>query len=115
MSVPAHLMAAVIIVLCVLGSYAIRNSMFDVYTMAVMGLIGYLLQRLRVPVAPVVLGLVLGGMLENQYRTALILNEGSHQIFLDSKVAVGFFALIVLMIGMQLWSSRKKSQAAATN
>ena len=115
MSVPAHLMAAVIIVLCVLGSYAIRNSMFDVYTMAVMGLIGYLLQRLRVPVAPVVLGLVLGGMLENQYRTALILNEGSHQIFLDSKVAVGFFALIVLMIGMQLWSSNKKSQAAATN
>lgn len=115
MSVPAHLMAVVIIVLCVLGSYAIRNSMFDVYTMAIMGLIGYLLQRLRVPVAPVVLGLVLGGMLENQYRTALILNEGSHQIFLDSKVAVGFFILIVLMIVMQLWSARKKSQTAATN
>ena len=115
MSVPAHLMAVVIIVLCVLGSYAIRNSMFDVYTMAIMGLIGYLLQRLRVPVAPVVLGLVLGGMLENQYRTALILNEGSHQIFLDSKVAVGFFILIVLMIVMQLWSARKKSQTVATN
>lgn len=114
MSVPAHLMAVVIIVMCVLGSYAIRNSMFDVYLMSVMGLIGYVLQRLRIPVAPVVLGLVLGSTLENQYRTALILNEGSHQGFLDSTVALGFFALTVLMIGMQLWSSRKKGLAVST-
>lgn len=108
MSVPAHLMATVIMVMCVVGSYAIRNSMFDVYLMAVMGLIGYLLQRLRIPVAPVVLGLVLGSTLENQYRTALILNEGSHQGFIESNVALGFFILTILMIGMQLRSKNKK-------
>jgi putative tricarboxylic transport membrane protein len=114
MSVPAHLMAVVIIVMCVLGSYAIRNSMFDVYLMGFMGLIGYLLQRLRIPVAPVVLGLVLGGTLENQYRTALILGEGSHQGFLESTVAMGFFLLTILMIAMQLWSSRNKKTAPST-
>lgn len=114
MSVPAHLMAVVIIVMCVLGSYAIRNSMFDVYLMAIMGLIGYALQRLRIPVAPVVLGLVLGSTLENQYRTALILNEGSYQGFLDSNVAMGFFILTALMIAMQLWSTHKKSKSIAT-
>ena len=114
MSVPAHLMAVVIIVMCVLGSYAIRNSMFDVYLMAIMGLIGYLLQRLRIPVAPVVLGLVLGSTLENQYRTALILNEGSYQGFLDSSVALGFFILTALMIAMQLWSTHKNSKSNAT-
>ncbi len=114
MSVPAHLMAVVIIVMCVLGSYAIRNSMFDVYLMAIMGLIGYALQRLRIPVAPVVLGLVLGSTLENQYRTALILNEGSYQGFLDSSVAMGFFILTALMIAMQLWSTHKKSKSIAT-
>ena len=81
--------------------------------MAIMGLIGYLLQRLRIPVAPVVLGLVLGSTLENQYRTALILSEGSHQGFLDSKVALAFFILTVLMIGMQMWSSNKKNAAPA--
>ena len=113
MSVPAHVMALVIIVMCVLGSYAIRNSMFDVYLMAVMGLIGYVLKRLSIPVAPVVLGLVLGGTLENTYRTALILNEGSHQGFLDSTVALSFFALTLLMIGGQLWSSRRKSPSPA--
>jgi putative tricarboxylic transport membrane protein len=114
MSVPPHLMAVVIIVMCVLGSYAIRNSMFDVYLMCIMGMFGYLLQRLSIPVAPVVLGLVLGSTLENQYRTALILNEGSHQGFLDSKVALFFFALTVLMIGMQMWTSRKKVPSPVT-
>ena len=113
MTVPAHVMALVIIVMCVLGSYAIRNSMFDVYMMAVMGLIGYVLKRLSIPVAPVVLGLVLGGTLENTYRTALILNEGSYQGFLDSTVALVFFALTLLMIGGQVWSSRRKGASAA--
>lgn len=113
MSVPAHVMALVIIVMCVLGSYAIRNSMFDVYLMAIMGLIGYVLKRLSIPVAPVVLGLVLGGTLENTYRTALILNEGSYQGFLDSTVALVFFALTLLMIGGQMWSSRRKSASPA--
>ena len=113
MSVPAHMMALVIIVMCVLGSYAIRNSMFDVYLMAVMGLIGYVLKRLSIPVAPVVLGLVLGGTLENNYRTALILNEGSYQGFLDSTVALVFFALTLLMIGGQMWSSRRKGASPA--
>jgi putative tricarboxylic transport membrane protein len=104
-----------ILVLCVLGSYAIRNSIFDVYTMAIMGLIGYFLLRLHIPVAPVVLGLVLGGTLETQYRTALILGEGSYQGFLDSKVALFFFALIVLTLGMQLWSTRRKETSAAAS
>lgn len=106
--VPSHLLAVCIMVMCIFGAYAIRNSIFDVYTMAVMGLIGYLLLRLHIPVAPVVLGLVLGGTLETQYRTALILGEGSHQGFIDSKVALFFFVLIALTLGAQFWSARRK-------
>jgi putative tricarboxylic transport membrane protein len=99
--------------MCVLGSYAIRNSIFDVYLMATMGLLGYVLQRIHIPVAPVVLGLVLGGTLENQYRTALILGEGSYQGFVDSKVALFFFAVTALTVGMQIWSSRRRRPSAA--
>jgi len=106
--VPPHLLAVCIIVMCVLGSYSIRNSIFDVYLMSVMGLLGYILQRIHIPVAPVVLGLVLGETLENQYRTALILSEGSHRIFFDSGVALLFFAITALTLGLQLWSSLRK-------
>lgn len=54
-----------------------------------------------------------GGTLENTYRTALILNEGSYQGFLDSTVALVFFALTLLMIGGQIWSSRRKTPSPA--
>lgn len=105
LQVPPHLLAVCIIVLCGLGSYAIRNSIFDVYLMGIMGLFGYVLQRLRIPVAPVVLGLVLGETLENQYRTALILSEGSHRIFIESGPALFFYALTALTIGLHVWST----------
>lgn len=113
LQVPPHLMSVCIIVMCVLGSYAIRNSIFDVYVMAIMGLIGYLLQRIHIPVAPVVLGLVLGGTLENQYRTALILGEGSYQGFYDSKVALFFFAVTAFTVGLQVWTSSRQRLKSA--
>jgi len=111
LQVPPHLLAVCIIVLCVLGSYAIRNSVFDVYLMGIMGLIGYLFQRIRIPIAPVVLGLVLGETLEQQYRTALILSEGSHSIFFESGVALVFFALTALTVGLQVWSASRRRAA----
>lgn len=113
--VPPHLLSVCVLVLCVVGSYAIRNSIFDIYTMAVMGLIGYILLRLRIPVAPVVLGLVLGGTLETQYRTALILSEGSFLTFADSKVALLFFAMTALTLGTQLWSTRRRRNTAGAS
>jgi putative tricarboxylic transport membrane protein len=73
--------------------------------MGVMGLFGYVLLRVRIPIAPVVLGLVLGETLEHQYRTALILSEGSHRIFVSSAPAVIFLSLTALTIGWQIWSA----------
>jgi putative tricarboxylic transport membrane protein len=63
------------------------------------------LQRLRIPLAPIVLGLVLGPTLEQQYRTALILSEGRYATFIESTFAVCVFALIVVLIAWQLWSA----------
>lgn len=115
LQVPPHLLAVSIIVLCVLGSYAIRNSTFDVYLMGIMGLLGYVLQRIRIPVAPVVLGLVLGETLEQQYRTALILSEGSHGIFFESGFALFFFALTALTVGLHAWSTLRRRRPGKTD
>lgn len=109
--VPPHLLGVCILVLCGIGSYAIRNSIFDVYLMAIVGLFGYALQRMRIPLAPVVLGLVLGPTLEQQYRTALILSEGSHRIFLESSFAMCLFALTLLTVGWQVRSSLRRRPA----
>jgi putative tricarboxylic transport membrane protein len=109
LKVPAHLLSVCVLVLCGIGAYAARNSIFDVYAMAVFGLGGYALQRARIPVAPVVLGLVLSPTLEQQYRTALILSEGSHRIFFDSPFAVTLFALTVAIVGWHIWSSVRQN------
>jgi putative tricarboxylic transport membrane protein len=110
--VPAHLLGVVVAVMCVIGAYAIRNSVFDVYTMAFAGLMGYLLMRARIPVTPVVLGLVLGPTLEKEYRTAMILSEGSYEIFYTSLPALLFFGLALLVIVLQLVSSMRERGAA---
>ena len=113
--VPPHLLSVAVMVMCVIGSYAIRNSVFDVYTLAACGLLGYLLARARIPVTPVVLGLVLGPTLESQYRTAMIMSEGQFGIFYTSPTALLFFALALAVIVLQLWSNaRQKAQDAQT-
>jgi putative tricarboxylic transport membrane protein len=61
----------------------------------------------------VVLGLVLGPTLEQQYRTALILSEGSHRIFLESPFAMVFFALTATIVGWQIWSSLRQAGTRA--
>ncbi len=110
--VPPHILSVAVIVMCVIGSYAIRDSVFDVYTLAACGLMGYLLLRARIPVTPVVLGLVLGPTLESQYRTAIIMSEGHLSIFYTSPTAMFFFALALVVIVLQLWSNaRNKAEA----
>ena len=111
--VPPQLLAVCILVLCGIGAYAIRNSIFDVYLMAIVGLVGHVLQRVRIPLAPIVLGLVLGPTLEQQYRTALILSEGRHRTFLESPFALCFFALIITLVAWQIWSSVRRRPAGA--
>jgi putative tricarboxylic transport membrane protein len=112
--VPAHLLNVAVAVMCVIGAYAIRNSVFDVYTMVAAGLMGYLLMRARIPVTPVVLGLVLGPILEKEYRTAIILSEGRYDIFYTSLPAMFFFGLAVLVIVLQIVSSMRDRSAART-
>jgi putative tricarboxylic transport membrane protein len=110
--VPAHFLTIAITVMCVIGAYAIRNSVFDVYTMAGVGLMGYLLTRARIPVMPVVLGLVLGPTLEREYRTAIILSEGHYDIFYTSPMALMFFGLAFLVILLQIVSSVRENGAS---
>ena len=106
--VPRHLLGVCILVLCGIGSYAMRNAIFDVYLMAIIGMFGYVLQRVRIPLAPVLLGLVLGRTLEQQYRTALILSEGSHSVFVASPAAAFFLALTLFVVGWQIWSALRR-------
>lgn len=109
--VPAHLLAVGIIVMCAYGAFSIRNSVFDVVSVAVLGALAYGLTRVRVPLTPIILGLVLGPAIERDFRTALILSDGDASVFVSSIPAAGFLALAALVVGAQLVRAMRGSNS----
>src|SRR3972149_4092514 len=85
---------AVIFVLCVVGSYAISQRLFDVYVMLAFGVIGFFLRQLNFPMAPLVLGIVLGDLMEENLRRGLGLWAGDLLPFTPRPIAFVMFALV---------------------
>jgi TctA family transporter len=69
--VPRRVLLPVILLFCIVGAYAINASYFDVFVMLAMGVLGFLLERREIPLGPVVLGIILGGPLEERFIQAL--------------------------------------------
>jgi putative tricarboxylic transport membrane protein len=102
LAVKPHNMAIGITIMIVIGAYTVRNSFFDVYVMFIIGFLGYFLNRINVPLAPIVLGMVLGEVIESNYRTSMALSSGSFKIFASSPISLAFIFLIFLTIGLQI-------------
>ncbi|MBF4694690.1 tripartite tricarboxylate transporter permease [Fusibacter sp. Q10-2] len=94
-TVPTNVIAPVIMSLCVIGSYAIRNNIFDVQVMFAFGLIGYAMSRLKFFSAPLVLGLILGPIAESEFRRAMMISNGDVSAILASGISKFLFLLII--------------------
>jgi putative tricarboxylic transport membrane protein len=100
--IPKHLLATIVMILSLIGCYAINNSIFDIKIAIVLGIFAFLMKSVKVPIAPMVLALVLAPMFEQNLRRAMILTEGSIIPFFQSPVALFFYGLcILLMIGLR--------------
>lgn len=99
-SLPRHFLMPIILVLCVVGSYAQYNSLFDVAIMLVFGILGYAMTKVDIPIAPAVLGFILGPILEDNLRRALMLSGGSLLPFVTRPITVVLLVLTVLTLSM---------------
>jgi putative tricarboxylic transport membrane protein len=88
----------VIVAFMMVGAYSVSNSAFDILVMILFGGIGYLLRKLDFPLAPVVLTLILGPLMERSLRTALDMSQGDFGIFLESPIAVVLLSLAALIL-----------------
>src|SRR5690349_16121539 len=95
--IPFAIIAPVIVVICAIGAYTVHNNMFDVYMMVVFGVVGYLFKKLKYPLAPLVLALVLGDMAESSFRQAMLLSGGSLKVFWSNGL-VGSIVTLALVI-----------------
>ena len=82
----------------ILGSYALRNNMFDVGAMLLIAVIGYFFLKLEIPIAPIVLALILGPLAESNLRRSLLLSQGSASIFFTRPICIFFLLLAVLSL-----------------
>ena len=96
--ISTKIMVPCLVVLCVIGAYAIKYNTFNAAAMVVIGVIGYLLKKLDFPLTPMVIGLVLGNLCESNMRRALLLSRGNWLTFLQSPIACVFLALAVFML-----------------
>ncbi len=102
--IPTRFLGAAVLVLSFVGAYSMRNSLLDVAVAAGFGVIGFILRRLDLPIVPIILGMVLGGIMENRLRTAMMRVDGPLD-FINRPIAAILFALILLVIALGLRSA----------
>jgi len=107
--IPKPILMPIVGVLCLAGSFAINNSVFDLGIVFVFGIIGYILPKLGFSVTPIVIGMILGPMAELGFRQSLIISEGNWFIFLNRPISIFFIFLTVFSLVMVILRNKKSS------
>lgn len=100
--VPRERLMGVVYVLCVVGSFAITQRMFDIYVMLAFGIIGFILREMKYPMAPLVLGIILGDLVDINLRRGLLLSDGDPAPFFTRPISAVIFLLILSTILMSV-------------
>ncbi len=96
--VPRSKLMPIVFILCLVGSFAIQQRFFDIGVMIVFGIIGYFMREMEYPMAPMVLGIVLGDILDKNLRRALVISGGSPLAFFNSIISIVLIAMTVLVV-----------------
>jgi putative tricarboxylic transport membrane protein len=109
LTVPYYVLFPIIMAFCSIGVYSVNANVYDLYAVALFGLIGYLLTKLRCEPAPLLLGFVLGPLLEENLRRAMILSRGDPTTFLTRPISAALLAIaLAVLVVVLLPSVRRK-------
>ncbi|MBI2815733.1 MAG: tripartite tricarboxylate transporter permease [Acidobacteria bacterium] len=104
LSIPRPLLYAGILIFATLGAYGLRNSWFDLALLYIIGLLGFLMRRYDMPVAPVIIGMILGPIAETQFRRALAISQGDLTVFVRRPISAAILAITLLvLVSPLLW------------
>ncbi|MGA0562188.1 tripartite tricarboxylate transporter permease [Ancylobacter sp. VNQ12] len=113
LTVPYHILFPLIVGFCCIGVYSVNNNGIDVYTMALFGIVGYVLVKLHCEPAPLLLGFIIGPMLEEYLRRAMLISRGDPTVFFTRPISATMLALAALaLVVVLLPSVRKKREEA---
>jgi putative tricarboxylic transport membrane protein len=104
--IPYGILSPLIILFCIIGAYSVEGNAGDVLVLMIFGSLGYLMRKVNLEATPLILGFILGPMLEVNFRLSLLFSKGSFAIFLNRPIALGFLivaALLLLSALFPLW------------
>jgi putative tricarboxylic transport membrane protein len=111
LKVPYHVLFPVIMAFCSIGVYSVNSNVYDLYAVAGFGLLGYVLLKLRCEPAPLLLGFVLGPLLEENLRRAMILGRGDPSTFLTRPISAALLVLTLIVLVVVLMPAVRKKRA----
>ncbi|MBS3943090.1 MAG: tripartite tricarboxylate transporter permease, partial [Dethiobacter sp.] len=97
-----------ILAMAIVGAFAVRNSTFDVLLMMIFGFLGYIMKKSDIPVAPLVIALILGSLMETSFAQSLLLSRGSLAIFFTRPIPLFFNLVTIIVIAKLVYGSIKK-------
>ncbi|MPZ55667.1 MAG: tripartite tricarboxylate transporter permease [Rhizobiales bacterium] len=109
LAVPYHLLYPAIIMFVCIGVYSVHNSAFDVWLVLVFSVAGYFMRVLEFPAAPLLLGLVLGPIMEEEFRRAMILSHGDLSTFVHHPISGTILAMTLALLMWAIWSGFRRS------
>lgn len=98
LTLPRHVILSMILLFCVVGAYAMQNNLFDVWVAVAAGVLGYLLQKIDIHPPPIILGVVLGPMFEDNLRRAILLGQGSVLPFFTRPLSLVMILVILAVV-----------------
>jgi TctA family transporter len=111
--VPYRYLFVGILTFCLIGSYSLNNNVFDIYVMLAFGIIGYVFAKLKMEPAPLLLGFVLGPMMEEHLRRAMLLSRGDVGVFVERPISATLLVLAAIALGLMMLPNLRKSKDAA--
>jgi len=115
LKVPYRLLFPAIMAFSCIGIYSVNNSPFELYLTAIFGIIGFVWMRLDMPPAPMLLGFVLGPLMEENLRRALLISRGDPTVFFTRPISLGFMIVTALVIVVMVLPAVKARRAAITD
>ncbi|MFD2368391.1 tripartite tricarboxylate transporter permease [Pseudoduganella sp. GCM10020061] len=112
-AVPYHLLYPAILTFCAIGVFSLNNSEFDVWLLAIFGLLGYICAKLGAEPAPMLLGYIIGPMMEEYMRRALLLSRGDPMVFVERPISAAMLALALAAMAVVLLPALKKKREQA--
>jgi len=105
---PKKYLLPVILILCIVGAFALNNRMFDVWSLFLFGIIGFMLEKLKFPLTPLILGIVLGPIIEINIRQGLMASSGSFLPIFTRPISLVFIILSILSVILPIYLEKKK-------